>query len=71
MNTNNNHDNNDIHTFAKGKWVSVMTYSFESIELGEPNITNFEIPFPWDHDTCIRHIGGWPYIHAFHHFLRI
>lgn len=58
-------------TRTSGTWVPVMTYTFESIELGEPSGDEFTVPFPWDHQTCSRHIGGWPYIHAFHHFLRI
>ncbi len=53
----------------KYKWVPVMTYSWERIEVGEPQLSLFDIPPPWNHSTCTRHIGGWPSIHAFHHFL--
>lgn len=31
----------------------------------------FELPEPWSHKRCKRHIGGWPYIHLFHHYLKI
>jgi hypothetical protein len=31
----------------------------------------FELPHPWTHKRCKRHIGGWPYLHLFHHYLKI
>jgi hypothetical protein len=57
---------------AKGRWVSVMTYSWEHIAVGQPDEAAFEIAQPWGaHDACARHVGGWPYIHAFHTYLKV
>lgn len=30
----------------------------------------FRLPSPYKHDTCTWFMGGFPYIHAFHHYLR-
>ena len=29
-----------------------------------------ELPTEHTHDTCKRHVGGWPYLHVFHHYVR-
>lgn len=34
------------------------------------NITNFNIPDGYAHKECMRNVGGFPYIHAFHYYLR-
>ena len=26
---------------------------------------------PWSHKACSRHVGGFPYLHLFHHYLRV
>ena len=26
---------------------------------------------PWTHESCDRHVGGWPYLHLFHHYLAV
>jgi hypothetical protein len=31
----------------------------------------FELPDGWTHKRCKRHIGGWPYLHLFHHYLKV
>mmetsp|Transcript_62229 Transcript_62229/g.140742 ORF Transcript_62229/g.140742 Transcript_62229/m.140742 type:complete len:241 (-) Transcript_62229:167-889(-) len=30
----------------------------------------FDIPEPYDYRSCTRNIGGFPYMHIFHHYLR-
>jgi hypothetical protein len=30
----------------------------------------FDIPPPYGWRSCARNIGGFPYLHVFHHFLR-
>lgn len=54
-----------------GEWVPVMTWSFETLSLEAPPAAAFELPAPWTHKLCKRHIGGWPSIHLFHHYLRV
>lgn len=34
------------------------------------NMTNFDIPGGYEHKECMRNVGGFPYIHAFHYYLR-
>ncbi len=62
------------------RWAAVTTYTFEALlVLSAPPADKesevggaFEIAEPWgEHEGCSRHIGGWPSIHAFHHFLRV
>jgi hypothetical protein len=30
----------------------------------------FELPAPWEHAACERQVGGFPYLHVFHYFVR-
>jgi hypothetical protein len=57
------------------RWVATMTWIWSSIVVGplpaDLHARAFSIDEPFSHKTCARHIGGWPYIHAFHWFLRI
>jgi hypothetical protein len=57
---------------TRGKWVAVMTYTWEGISIGPPPESAFAIAEPWGaHEECERHVGGWPYLHLFHTFLRV
>lgn len=38
--------------------------------LPQPEST-FQLPEPWTHDTCTRNQAGFPYLHLFHHYLRV
>ena len=39
--------------------------------VGPPKDKNiFEIPSGYTHETCENYVGGYPYLHAFLHFLR-
>ena len=53
----------------QGNAVSLMTYEFHNLRLSQPRRASFAIPLPHSHDSCEHHIGGFPYIHAFHHYL--
>lgn len=33
-------------------------------------MTNFDIPGGYEHKDCMRNVGGFPYIHVFHYYLR-
>jgi hypothetical protein len=48
----------------------LMTYELQNIRLGAPDAALFELPAPFTHKKCERHPGGFPYIHAFHWYLR-
>ena len=53
-----------------GTSVPMLTYDYSDVALGPPEETMFEIPEPFTHGSCDRHVGGFPYIHAFHYFVR-
>lgn len=53
----------------KGNALSLMTYEFMDLHLSPPSQESFSLPLPLSHDSCERHIGGFPYIHAFDHYL--
>ena len=57
-------------SFEDGNATPLMTYDFKNIVLGEQRANTFELPKPYTHKKCTRHIGGWPYLHVFHYYLR-
>ena len=59
-----------------GVSTPLLTYEFSDIALGDPLSTSrdeklFDVPPPFEYRACTRHVGGFPYIHIFHHFVRI
>lgn len=50
--------------------VPLLTYDFTEVSLEEPDSSWFDLPAGYDHAACARHIGGWPYLHVFHYFVR-
>ena len=54
-----------------GAWVPVMTWAFESLRLEAVPPAAFNLPHPWTHAACKRHLSGWPSLHVFHHYLRV
>eukprot|EP00949_MAST-11_sp_MAST-11-sp1_P003056 g3056.t1 len=56
---------------TEGVLIPAMTYELRNLRLmHEIHDAQFELPEPYVHDACERHQGGFPYIHAFHHYLR-
>jgi hypothetical protein len=56
-----------------GESVPLMTYDFKDLRIGPPDAKSpdtFGIPKPYDYRSCSRNIGGFPYLHLFHHYLR-
>eukprot|EP01039_Chlorochromonas_danica_P005455 gene5455-6006_t len=56
-----------------GLSIPLLTYEFSDVSLEEPDAQWFELPENYDNNTtttCMRHIGGFPYLHIFHHFVR-
>jgi hypothetical protein len=47
-----------------------MTWELKGLVVGPPNEAIFDIPAPYGFRTCQRNIGGFPYLHLFHHHLR-
>lgn len=48
----------------------LLTYDFSKIELKQPDASSFQLPRPYTYDSCLRHIGGFPYLHIFHNFVK-
>lgn len=53
-----------------GLEVPLQAYDFSDVSLGAPDESWFELPAEYDHKSCVRHIGGFPYLHVFHYFVR-
>lgn len=53
-----------------GILIPLLTYDFTDVSVGEPESSWFDLPEPYEHSTCQRHIGGFPYLHVFHYFVR-
>jgi len=60
----------DVFPDGTAEGEKVMTYEFEDVQLGPQDAADFALPEPYTHKTCERQIGGFPYIHAFLHFIR-
>ena len=53
-----------------GVVTPLMTYDVTYQNLGAQPEADFQLPPEYSHKSCTRHVGGFPYIHAFHHYLR-
>lgn len=53
-----------------GTSVPLLTYTYKDVVLGPPDSSWFELPPSFSHQTCTRHIGGFPYLHVFHYFVK-
>jgi hypothetical protein len=50
--------------------IPLLTYDYSDVVLGPPAESWFTLPSPYSHDTCDRHVGGFPYLHVFHYFIK-
>jgi hypothetical protein len=48
----------------------LLTYEYTDVVLGPPSSDWFELPSHYDRSNCVRHVGGFPYLHIFHYFVR-
>ncbi len=55
---------------ADGAVTPLMTYELLYSRLGAPDDAHFALQQGWTHKTCERFLTGFPYIHAFHWYLR-
>lgn len=53
-----------------GVSTPLLTYDYSDVELGAPDDSWFALPPPLTHKSCVRHTGGFPYLHIFHYFVR-
>lgn len=59
---------NDGNSESGGQ--ALLTYDYTDVQLGAPDDSLFELPEAYDHKSCVRHVGGFPYLHIFHYFVR-
>jgi len=57
--------------------IPVLTYDYSDIELGPPDESLFDLSSlsstsssSYEHKSCVKHSGGFPYLHIFHYFIR-
>ena len=55
---------------ANGVSTPLLTFDFSDVEIGPMSEQLFELPEPYSHSSCERHLGGFPYLHVFHYFVR-
>ena len=48
----------------------LLTYDYSDVHLGPVESHWFDIPKPFQHKSCVRHVGGFPYLHIFHYFVK-
>lgn len=55
---------------ADAVYTPLLTYDYSDVTLEAPEPSLFELPEPYTHKACTRHVGGFPYLHVFHYFVR-
>ena len=55
---------------GKNVETELLTYRYHNVVLGAPESRVFDIPQPFTHENCDRYVGGFPYLHVFHYFVR-
>jgi hypothetical protein len=55
---------------TEGTYTPLLTYDYSDVVMEAPDSSHFEIPEPHTHKACTRHVGGFPYLHVFHYFVR-
>lgn len=48
----------------------LLSYIYTDVYLGPPDESWFELESPFEHKSCERFIGGFPYLHIFHYFVK-
>lgn len=50
--------------------IHLMTFEYSNTKIGSIDEEIFVLPPEHSHSSCERHIGGFPYLHVFHYFVR-
>ncbi|EEY53154.1 uncharacterized protein PITG_06781 [Phytophthora infestans T30-4] len=80
------HDNVRVHVYSdvatnvpirlteenviNGQPTMLQTFDLQNVHVGPQNASSFAIPDGYERSDCVRNVGGFPYIHAFHYYLR-
>jgi hypothetical protein len=57
-------------SFVDGVYTPLLSYDYSNVRLEQPTESLFSILKPFTHETCERQVGGFPYLHVFHYFVR-
>lgn len=57
-------------SLVDGVYTPLLSYEYSNVQLISPSKSLFDILPPYTHQTCERMIGGFPYLHVFHYFVR-
>jgi len=57
-------------TSEGGVDTPMLTYDYSDVRLAPPDETLFDVPAPFTHEQCERHVGGFPYLHVYHYFVK-
>ena len=57
-------------SIENGVSVHLLTFEYSNTKLGSLDEEIFVLPPEHTHNSCQRHIGGFPYLHVFHYFVR-
>lgn len=49
----------------------LLTYDYTDVVLSPPSAEWFELPEETKQNSCVRHLGGFPYLHIFHYYVRL
>ncbi|KAG7400391.1 hypothetical protein PHYBOEH_005979 [Phytophthora boehmeriae] len=55
---------------VNGQPTMLLTFDLHDVQVGSQNVSSFSIPDGYERSDCFRNVGGFPYIHAFHYYLR-
>jgi hypothetical protein len=59
-----------VASVESGTENDLLTYDYSNVVIGKPDSNLFELPESYDHSSCTRQVGGFPYLHVFHYFVR-
>jgi hypothetical protein len=61
----------EVEHYNDSESVKMITYDYSEMYLQAPAESYFNLPNEFTHETCDDLKSGFPYLHIFHHFIRI
>ena len=57
-------------SIENGVSTHLLTFEYSNTKIGSIDEEIFVLPPDYTHSSCERHLGGFPYLHVFHYFVR-
>ena len=57
-------------SIENGVSTPLLTYEYSDVQIGPIEERFFELPKEYSHDQCSLHMGGFPYLHIFHYYVK-